>query len=198
MDLDAITRVAYERFGARQTHPNRERGHSFFHGQRVAKLALSLRRRILADDSSHDDIIYAGALFHDSQKGNEPHNESGAVFVQHALREHCSPTELAAIAQVVRLHNQRGKTDDPYIQLVQDADVLDHEGTLGLWLLFVVTAAIGESVPHALRFWELHHKHDSREPQLNYDVSRAIFWERRRYYNGVVERLRKEANGELA
>jgi uncharacterized protein len=197
MDIDAITQLAFQRFGAKQTHPDREHGHSFYHGQRVAKLSLTLRRQLFPDDSSQDGVIYAGALFHDAEKGNEPHNETGAALVRELLLAYCSAVELDAVATIVRLHNQRGSVDDRFVRIVQDADVLDHEGTLGLWLLFTVTASRGESVPHALEFWERQLKHDPAEPKLNYTLSRAIFQERLRYFNAVVERLRAEADGQI-
>ncbi len=196
MDIAAITHIAFQTFG-KKAHRHREVGHTFFHGQRVAKLAVSLRQAIFPDDPSHDEVIYVGALFHDVEKGNEPHNETGARVVQQLLRDHCRAAELSAIAEVVRLHNQRGMADDPFVKLVQDADMLDHEGTLGLWLLFVVTASIGESVPDAIDFWQKHRTDDDREPDLNYHLSKQIFRERRRYYNSVMERLSKEANGQI-
>jgi len=47
MDLEATSQRAYEHFGTKHTHPERERGHSFYHGQRVARLAVTLRKAIV-------------------------------------------------------------------------------------------------------------------------------------------------------
>jgi uncharacterized protein len=197
MDIDAITHLAFQTFGTKKSHSDREKGYTFFHGQRVAKLAITLRQLLLPDNTSKDAIIYVGALFHDAEKGNEPHNETGAALVQRLLPAYYSSQEVVTIAEIVRQHNQRDGTHDPFIQLVQDADVLDHEGTLGLWLLFSVTASIGESVPHAIEFWVRQRKDDTIAPKLNYELSRKIFSSRRAYYDSVLERLAQEANGDI-
>ena len=46
------------------------------------------------------------------------------------------PHDLSLILEIIRGHNQRG-LPNPYpvpVQIVQDADILDHQGPQGVWL----------------------------------------------------------------
>lgn len=43
MDLAAIKELAWQSMGERITHPQREKGFIYYHGQRVAAIALQLR-----------------------------------------------------------------------------------------------------------------------------------------------------------
>ena len=95
-----------------------------------------LRRYIYPEIQQYDDIIYVGALFHDIGKGIEPHHESGQVLVRHILKGHCSEDELDMISNIVRFHRDRKNPNDHplWVQLVQDTDTLEHQGTTEVWL----------------------------------------------------------------
>ena len=80
MDFARLNALAEGWMRTRQAHLERERGSVYFHGQRVAKGVLELRRRV-TEDASHDEILRAAAIFHDIGKGIEPHAQSGAALV---------------------------------------------------------------------------------------------------------------------
>jgi len=176
----------------------KERGWIYHHGLRTANLALELRQHVLPEDASKDDSLFAAGLFHDIGKDIEPHNESGAVLVRRILRDHCSRQERKAIGKLVRLHNQRGLTDDPFAMILQDADAIDHEGAMHVWIHFVVTTRCDESIDESLRFW-----HDEVKPvpcdvgHLNYEISRQVFEERRAFFDQFMTRFAVEAEGRL-
>lgn len=197
MDLDAITVLAYDAFGTQRANVLREPGYTFYHGQRVGRLAVSLRQAIMPEEASKDALLYLGGLFHDSTKGDEPHNETGAALVRKLLGDYCAPDELDTIAEIVRLHNKRGTSADPLVQLVQDADILDHEGAQAVWLLVAASITLGQSVSHAVTYWHAHLPPKKRKRALNFPLSRELYQKRRRFANALVERLAREAEGEL-
>ena len=108
-----------------------------------------------------DDIIYVAAMFHDVTKGIEPHQETGAVLVKSLLRDECSPEQLDFISDIIALHNTRNHEELPfYIKLVQDADILDHFGSMDIWMKFLYSAHGEENVWDTVRFWESEEYHD--------------------------------------
>ena len=68
MDFARLNALAEGWMRTRQAHLERERGSVYFHGQRVAKGVLELRRRV-TEDASHDEILRAAAIFHDIVAG---------------------------------------------------------------------------------------------------------------------------------
>lgn len=79
---------------------NRERGFIYYHCERVAKISIHLRKELFPDDSSLDDRIYVGALFHDVAKGIEPHHQTGSALIRTLLQEECTGEELDDIAEL--------------------------------------------------------------------------------------------------
>ncbi|GIP34709.1 HD domain-containing protein [Paenibacillus sp. J2TS4] len=201
MDIEKIKEVAMKTMSRRKSHLQRERGFIFYHGQRVANMAIHLRKSLFPEDSSKDDIIYVGALFHDVAKGIEPHGKMGAQLIPHLLNEYCTAQELEQISEVVALHNARQREGQPfYVKLVQDADVLDHFGSLEIWLKFMYSAHTEENVFDAVALW------DSKEHQeyiensralLNYDLSQKIYDDRIEFERTFQERFALECNGEI-
>lgn len=93
---------------------NRERGFIYYHCERVAKISIHLRKELFPDDSSLDDRIYVGALFHDVAKGIEPHHQTGSALIRTLLQEECTGEELDDIADIIRYHNTRHQEDLPF------------------------------------------------------------------------------------
>src|SRR5690606_1118348 len=127
--------------GKRKSHLRREKGFIYYHCQRVANLSLNLRKQLYPDQAAMDDIMYVGALFHDVTKGIEPHHETGVHLVKQLLQEECKVDELEIVATIIAQHNNRHLQELPYyIKIVQDADILDHFGSMEIWLKFIYSA----------------------------------------------------------
>ncbi len=181
MDLNKIDQIAFDNMALRHPDPDREPGFIYHHGRRTAQLALRLADQLKADVQS--DILYTGALFHDVGKGDEFHNEAGAIVARDLLSGLCQDQELDRICEIVRLHNQRGKSPDytPEIKLVQDADFLDHVGALGVWLAQYYQATHVETIDDVLRFYHGEERASAiamMRQRLNYDLSIRIFDQR--------------------
>lgn len=200
MDLVVIKDKAWQSMGKRLSHPDREPGYAYYHGQRVAKIALTLRELILPDEQIYDDVIRVGGWFHDVGKGIEPHWTYGALICQELLEDLCSPAKLEQIVEIVGSHTLRKTKEYPhYVKLVQDADILDHFGSQEIWLGFWHSAFRRETVDYMLEFYA-----DSYEPNtkrvrdlLNYPESVAFFDEKDRFVKGFIERFAREAQGDL-
>ncbi|GIP36903.1 hypothetical protein J31TS4_01830 [Paenibacillus sp. J31TS4] len=203
MNRDKLKEMAYHAMGKRKAHIDRERGFIYYHCGRTAKLALTLRESLFPDMADKDDVIFAGALFHDVAKGIEPHNERGALLVGDMLKHEVSSSELADIVAIVRGHNKRKPGDNgiPYfIKLVQDADVLDHFGSAEVWLKVQYSATHGETMQEAAAFWNS----ESYEAEvrrwrglLNYELSLRHFDEKTAFVSQFIHRFTREAEGEL-
>lgn len=202
MYIDKMTEIAYKAMGDRKTQLEREQGFIFYHCERVAKLSLNLRQKIIINDNSMDDIIYVGALFHDVAKGIEPHNEVGACLVKDLLKEQCTAEELVQISEIVKKHDMKKAVEEfpSHIKIVQDADKLDHMGSIQVWLRFLVGAHSEESISDSVDFWQGKYFNDyvkSTREKLNFDLTKSIFDEKVQFLNGFIERLKVEMNGGL-
>src|SRR5690606_18666887 len=106
-----INEIALKVMGKRKAHLSREKGFIYYHGQRVAKLSLNIRKELFPDDASHDDIIYTAALFHDVAKGIEPHHIHGSTLIRTLLGEACTEEELDKISEIIKHHNSRNNNE---------------------------------------------------------------------------------------
>lgn len=201
MDLQKVEQIALKTMSRRKSHLQRERGFIYYHCSRVASMSLQLRKRLFPERTGHDDCIYAGALFHDVTKGIEPHHETGAHMVRQLLKEACSESELELVSEIVFLHNRRKVEDQPYYaKIVQDADILDHFGSLNIWLKFQYSAAQEENVFDAIQLWESdEHKHYIEESRdaLNFELSRQLFDQKIEFEKRFQTRFTLECNGEI-
>lgn len=201
MELNKINEIAYKSMGKRKSHLSREKGFIFYHCERVAKLSLNLRNSLFPEDNSKDDVIYVGALFHDVTKGIEPHNVTGAHLIHNLVKEHCTIQELEEISNIIQLHNQRNRYDLPYhVKIVQDADILDHFGSLEIWLKFMYSARNEENVFDAIKLWESEeHKQYIQKTRsaLNYELSKEIFDQKIEFEKQFQNRFLLECNGEI-
>jgi len=200
MDLRAINALAFEQMGNRSSHAHKDKGNKYYHGQRVAVLALKLRRLLLPDDDSHDEIITAAAWFHDVMNGNDNHAELGAAKAKELLAPHCTDEELAAICEIIGVHDDRPPGCDDYspcIKLHQDADLLDHFGTFDVWASFLHAASHDETINDA-RDWLCRgrpRKNAIYRAELNYEISRKIFDEKTEFLQYFTDRFYVESMG---
>lgn len=202
MDRDKLLKIAYNTMECRKAHLSREKGFIFYHGERTANLALNLRKKIFPDELSKDDIIYAAALFHDIGKGIGHHNETGEVLAREFLENEMVKEDLEAVCKIIKFHNKRKLSDDysMEIRLVQDADLLDHLGTIEVWLNFFYYASQGGSVKDSVEYWTSQKFNEDRKIQrelLNYNLSKHIFDEKIKFEDDFIKRFSKEANGDI-
>lgn len=200
MDLDLIREIAWQSMGKRHSHPDREPGYAYYHGQRVAKIAGRLRELIFPGSDIDDDVILVGSWFHDVGKGIEPHWTYGALMAKEMLKGHCPPCKLQQIVEIIGAHTLRKTKDYPhYVRLVQDADILDHFGSQEIWLNFWYSAYRRETVEHTLDFYRDSYVKNAQRVRrlLNYSESAEFFDEKDQFVRSFVERLRSEAAGEL-
>ncbi|AIQ58631.1 hypothetical protein PBOR_18030 [Paenibacillus borealis] len=153
------------------------------------------------DEEAMDDIIYVASVFHDVTKGIEPYQETGSVLVKSLLKDECSQEQLEFISDIIALHNIRNHEELPYyIKLVQDADMLDHFGTMEIWMKFLNSAHGEEHVLEAVQFWESEEYNSylkKSRGQLNYDRSKSIFDAKLKFEQQFQERFKAECNGEV-
>jgi uncharacterized protein len=201
MDINILKEIAYKLMGNRKAQLEREKGFIYYHGLRVSKLSLNLRKIILNKDCSHDDIITVASLFHDAAKGIEPHGKNGAVLVKDILRDYCSEDEINEITNIIYYHSLRKKNNDysEYIKIVQDSDMLDHFGSMDIWLNFQHCAYKDEPMQKALEFYNNEYNAEVQKCRalLNYDVSCKIFDDKVSFTDLFVDRFKREAEGEI-
>ena len=202
MELDKIKGIAHTLMANRRVHAEREIGGAFYHGERVAQTVLSLRKQLLPEDASHDDILTVAAWFHDVGKGMEPHARYGAAITAEALQGCCDEESLREICALIALHPERKPSDNSYTEwarLLQDADLLDHYGTFTVWMDFLHSAYKNRSLEETFSFeegkWDAHCKKSRGE--LNYAVSKRIFDEKVQFVNAFYDRLRVEGFGNI-
>lgn len=200
MDLEAIKKLAFDLMGNRNSHSWKEKGNKYYHGERVAVLALKLRKVILPEDESHDEILTVAAWFHDVANGKEEHARLGAEKVREVLASYCSEEELDAICDIISVHDDRyngRETYSDYIKLQQDADLLDHIGTYDLWSH--ITYSITHDLPITESINWLHEARPTQDEQfrreLNYEVSRRIYDEKSDFVKYCGNRFKVEGYG---
>ena len=180
MDLNKVEKIAHDSLAARKEHKSREPGWLYYHGLRTAKIAVWLCDQLKAD--ADREVIYSASLFHDIGKGYKPHNEIGAIITWQLLEPLCTTDELEAVCETIRLHNLRGNGAHPdRVKIVQDADMLDHVGMIGVWSCFYWSGAHDEAFEDHTRFicGEENTRMRMRMREgLNFDPSRRMFDER--------------------
>ncbi|WP_425448841.1 HD domain-containing protein [Dethiothermospora halolimnae] len=201
MDINVLKEVARELMINRKAHIGREKGFIYYHGERVGKLSLKLREHILGDNSSHDDIMVIASLFHDVAKGIEPHGRYGAVLVKDILKEHCTESEIEKISEIIHYHTLRKQDNNysEYIKIVQDADVLDHFGSIEIWMNFQYSAYEDKPMYKSLEFYKNEFESHAKKcrDSLNYQVSRKIFDDKIKFVHSFIDRFKVETQGDF-
>lgn len=202
MDLYKIKRLAFDLMRNLKAHIDREKGGVLYHGERTANIALQLRKVLLPDDSSHDDILQVAAWFHDCSKSIEPHANYGAAITREALKDYVSSHELEKICDLIKFHPLRSpdnNTYDDYTKLLQDADHLDHFGTPAIWINIQYQAYADGTMQEMLDFLNINNEafHKKHRALLNYDLSKRIFDERTSFEREYITRLNDEGIGKI-
>lgn len=199
MDYEALDHLAARLMAKRKPHAQRERGSIYFHGQRVSRGVIQLRK-LVTSDNSHDPYLRVAGLFHDVGKGMEPHAHIGAVLMKDLLRPYMAPDEVDEVARLIDVHDDRKPDSDKHdlpVRLLQDADLLDHFGTQEIWMCFSYYATHERGVSEALDFYRNDYKKSVNRQRklLNFEESRRIFEEKYRFQRDFIKRLKVESEG---
>lgn len=181
MDRCQIETIARSQLLDKRENRDREPGWLFYHGLRTARLAQTIIDH--AGLETEAEVLFAGCLLHDLGKGREPHQETGAHLARDLLAAHCSHAELNSICELILLHNQRNhsQTYPPAVRALQDADLLDHLGPVGVWLAIYRSGNRGQTGSELLRHRQSGAHLSSRQEMrelLNFEISAAIFDQR--------------------
>ena len=199
MDFDALERLAERLMAKRKPHAQRERGSIYYHGLRVSKGVIQLRKMVTGDNS-HDPYLRAAALFHDVGKGMEPHAAVGATLMKEQLRPYMASDEIDEVVRLIAIHDDRkpdSRKHDMPTRLLQDADLLDHYGTSEIFMCFSYSAVHERGMHTALDFYRNDFKKiiTRQRKLLNFDESRRIFEEKYRFQREFIKRLKVESEG---
>lgn len=200
MNFDKLDALAFKYMGKRKSHKEREMGAAYYHGKRVANGVIALRKRLF-DDASMDDVLRCAGMFHDIGKGIEPHSHSGAVLIRDLLKNELSETELEHVCRLIEAHCDREPQTDAHSwdeKLLQDADLLDHYGSQGIWMSVsyyaYTTQQEMDQVPAFYRTeWQT--QIATQRTLLNFDLSKAIFDDKTSFEMEIASRMEVEKNG---
>lgn len=202
MDFQKLDRIAFRLMGKRKSHLEREVGAAYFHGKRTGKSALLLRQKLVPEDSSMDDVLRCAGMFHDMCKGLEPHADNAAFLCRKVLAGEMTEAEMDMVCQLIYNHDKRHpgtEVNTVWERILQDADVLDHYGSQGLWMSNTYYAYCGQREMAALSefyFSEWDPQCRADRAKLNFDLSRQIFDEKIAFERSVIQRMIREADGE--
>ncbi len=200
MDIEAVLELAEKAMGGRRSHVERETGFLADHGRRVAEIAMQLCEQ--TEPGIPRDVVYCGALLHDLGKGNEPHHLTGMNRARKQLKGICEPDEIAHICDMIENHNNRHRPNTCSIpaQIVQDSDVLDHAGAVGIWLAVHYSAhhdiGIDDTLEHQFSA-KRQAFHAALATALNFDISRKMLAERVQIERHFFESLQAAQRGSL-
>ena len=122
---------------AREIYRDEASGHGFDHIERV----VSYCTEILKDSSCDEDVVIISALFHDlhrvlsNKKGEFISAEDAMPYAEEVLSQFkIEKSKLDRILYVIQQHdNKKSREKKPIeLQIVQDADILDSLGQVGL------------------------------------------------------------------
>ena len=187
----------------KRDHSHRETGFAFYHGLRTARLSIYLREHIFPEHTEMDDILFAAGLFHDIGKLEPPHNQSGSRMVRALLPEELTPAVLLQVAEIVLLHTKHGTCQAGYpdcVNLVMDADVIDHYGCMDIWVNLYHCALEDQTPAASIRYFQSvtqQEQAEFNETMLYYPLSRQIQQERFTFEQAFFERLQRESQGEV-
>lgn len=200
MDWAQLDGVAVKLMKNRKEHRERERGFIYYHGRRVARSALELRRLVLPDDDSGDDALRLAGIFHDVGKGLSPHAAYGAAILPTAVQG-LVPAELAQrAAEMIAHHCMRQVEPSPFdlwTQLLQDADLLDHSGCYGVWMNAQFYSVFDGCMTDGVQFHAQTSEkyYEDNVDLLNFAISKKIFRDKVNFEQEFFRRAALEAEG---
>ena len=199
MNLPAIKQIVQAEMSNRRSSQYNEIGDKYAHGERTAMLALKLRKFILPNDCSHDNILTVAAWFHDICNGTANHCKLGANRTRELLTGHVTADELEQICHIISIHDDRNHDNNfsDIVKIHQDADHLDHFGTLDIWRSVANTIGNDRTIKNALEFFHNTRPTEAKKwrSELHYDVSKRIFDDREQYMQSFIRRLTVEGVG---
>lgn len=194
MNLQKISEIAANEMKTKSSHPFKEPGNKFYHGQRTAEIIKQLCPKI--GYSGNMEILIVSAWFHDICNGEEHHEKKGADKTCVLLHDFCSESELKYIHRIISVHDSRRKTDLSIDEKIhQDADLLDHFGTFEVWNYFQYALKEKLSMTEAAYLLLDDSKFSPTEDIIHFEISQKIYDERRSYVKSFAERMLKESNG---
>lgn len=202
MDFERLDAVAQKLMKHRKAHRERESGSIYDHGRRVAKLVITLRKAVVPQDDSMDDILRLAGMFHDIGKGIEPHAAFGAPIMMQAVNGIVTEKEAQEAARLIEAHCDR-RPDEPvhdvWARLIQDADLLDHIGTYTVWMDIQYSAHMDEGVLEKAEYLKENAEKYAQyhRTQLNFEVTKRIYDDRIGFYLEYARRFQTEAQGEI-
>ena len=200
MDLEKIKQILFDET-YEKVHWNGEKSGKYYHGERVAELALKLKTYILPDDDgNHDDIIKVAAWFHDITNGTPNHAVMGAERTKILIAEHCSEHEMREIYDILYRHDERvsDRTEfSVYAKIHQDADFIDHFGTYDVLLRFSCAIRDGMTIIEQIADmkWRYENLYKEFENVLNFEISKKIYREKIEFFRQFTERFSVEGIG---
>lgn len=200
MDLTKIKQLAFEQMSERSSHSWKEKGNKYYHGERVAQLALTLRELLFPADPSHDAILTVAAWFHDIENGVDDHCAKGAATTRALLGGLYSPDELDEICGIIAVHDERNGDRSQFsssVKLHQDADHLDHFGTYDIWMNFLYAVPHDQTLEQHVNYLQNERPLEDKRyrSELNYELSRLIFDEKAEFLRRFTERFAVESEG---
>ena len=201
MNLLIIKQILQDEMSKKRSHPFNEIGDKYAHGERTATLALRVRQLIMPSSSACDIILTIAAWFHDICNGTANHCELGAKRTRELLTGHIAPSELDHICQIIAVHDDRNhdKNYSNIIKIHQDADHLDHFGTLDIWRSVAYTIGNNKTIKDALDFCHNTRPTEAKRwhSELHFDISKRIFSDRNQYMQSFIDRLAVEGHGNI-
>ena len=196
MNLEQIAAIAERELKNRATHPWKDMGNKYYHGLRVAKIALELRRQIVPEDDSHDTLLTVAGWFHDLENGRENHAALGADRTRILLGGLCPPYLLDRICALIEVHDRRrvGSDDPVWLKLHQDADLVDHFGSYDIMVNCSYAMLHGQTareLAHYLRY-ERAREYVQERAELHFEETRRMFDEKAAYVAAFARRLEEE------
>ena len=197
---DRLIEIARQELAGEKRHPARERGYTFHHGLRTARLSLWLAEELGGDVGQPMDVLFAAGLLHDVGKGEPDHHLVGARRAEKLLSGVMPSEQVAAACEIIAAHCLRDLPNEhpAATRIIQDADILDHHGAQHVWLAIYWNAHHGEPVDELARY------HFDEENQrwvngscasLNFDVAREEFDRRRAFQEQFFNQFRQELMG---
>lgn len=203
MNFDHLNEIAFKMMGKRKSHFEREVGAAYFHGQRTGKSAVQLRKKLVPGDDSMDESLLCAGMFHDMCKGLEPHSDNAAHLCRAVLKEELTAAEMEQVCRLIAAHDKRHPGTDVntvWEKILQDADILDHYGSQGVWMSTTYYVYHGQREMMALgeyyfSEWDAQCARD--RVKLNFDLSKELFDEKCAFERSVIERMLQEGEGKL-
>jgi len=188
-------------------------GHDWYHVERVFKMALKIAEKEGADIT----IVGVAALLHDVGIKKEiecgfDHSEYGANFSkEYLLRIGFDPSKIERVVEAVREHRY-GKHVKPKSlegKVLQDADMLDALGAIGIARAFAYGGARGAPIydpaekveaydPFKVKSTITHFREKllNIKDRLNTKTAKEIGLERHKFMEQFLDEFYKEISGE--